>query len=40
MNKLELFFEKKEKRIVALFLFGVFIGGAITIYLLAAGKIS
>lgn len=40
MNKLESFYEKKEKRIIALFFIGVFIGSAIMIYLLATGKIN
>ncbi len=40
MNKLESFYEKKEKTIVTLFLFGVFVGAAIMIYLLVTGKIN
>jgi len=39
MNKLDLFYKQKEKTITTIFLLGVFIGGAIVVYLLATGKI-
>ncbi len=40
MNKLQSFYEKKEKTIITLFFIGVFIGSAIMIYLLATGKVN